>query len=161
MLPDSSPPDPIFSSFSVDGQGDEEAAIGKLVSMSLINAIAATECLSAEVLVTQLLPEVDRMKTESMFYVRKEAVQALASLANCLPVEVFEEKVVRADSHTSSVHFTDRTTGCIASITCCIRTRFTLARPPFSLPGTSSSRQATTTEPPALRSDSQHPSFWL
>lgn len=96
VLDSSSPAGQVYSSFSPDGHGDEEAAIGKLVSMSLIGAIAATDCFEPEVLATQLLPEVERMKSEATFYVRKEAVQALASLARTLPIEVFEMTVVRA-----------------------------------------------------------------
>lgn len=94
VIPRSSPSEPMYSTFSPDGHGDEESAIGKMVSMSLIGAIAAAECLETEVLVQQILPEVDRMKTESMFYVRKEATQALGSLARTLPVEVLESVVV-------------------------------------------------------------------
>lgn len=85
---------PMYSSFSPDCHGDEESSIGKLVSMSLIAAIAATDCLDPDVLVEHILPEVERMKAESMFYVRKEAVQALGSLARTLPIEIFEAAVV-------------------------------------------------------------------
>lgn len=93
-LPLSSPMDPMYSSFSPDLQGDEESAIGKVVSMSLIAAIATAGCLESETLVEQVLPEVERMKSEPVFYVRKEAMQALACLARALPVEVFETSVV-------------------------------------------------------------------
>ncbi|GAA5861784.1 hypothetical protein JCM1840_005268 [Sporobolomyces johnsonii] len=89
-LPSSSPPDQVFSSFSPEGPADEEASIGKMVAMSLIGAIAAADCLDAPVLVEQFLPEVERMKNEAMFYVRKEAVQALGNLARVLPVDVLE-----------------------------------------------------------------------
>lgn len=94
VIDSSSPMEPVYSSFSPDGHGDEESAIGKMVSMSLIGAIAAADCLETEVLVDQILPEVDRMKMEPMFYVRKEATQALGSLARTLPVEVLETVVV-------------------------------------------------------------------
>lgn len=98
-VPSTSPPvvnfEPIYSSFSPDPQGEEESAIGKMVSMGLIGAIATADCLEPDVLVTHILPEVDRMKKEPMFYVRKEAVQALGSLARTLPLEVFETAVVR------------------------------------------------------------------
>ncbi|GAA5955600.1 hypothetical protein JCM21900_006666 [Sporobolomyces salmonicolor] len=89
-LPSSSPPDQVFSSFSPEGPADEEASIGKMVAMSLIGAIAAADCLETPVLVEQFLPEVERMKNEAMFYVRKEAVQALGNLARVLPVDVLE-----------------------------------------------------------------------
>ncbi|ORY55154.1 armadillo-type protein [Leucosporidium creatinivorum] len=94
VMASSSPMEPVYSSFSPDGHGDEESAIGKMVSMSLIGAIAAADCLETEVLVHQILPEVDRMKAEPMFYVRKEATQALGSLARTLPVEVLETVVL-------------------------------------------------------------------
>ncbi|GAA6009944.1 hypothetical protein JCM10207_002168 [Rhodosporidiobolus poonsookiae] len=90
--------EPMYSTFSPDPEhdgegdedGDEEASIGKMVSMALIAAIAAAECLAQEVIVEQLLPEVARMKDEPMFYCRKEAVQAMGSLAKVLPLEVLE-----------------------------------------------------------------------
>lgn len=90
-----SPADPmVYSNFSPDLRGDEESSLGKLVSMSLIAAIAAADCLEPEVLMQQILPEVDRMKSEPMFYVRKEAMHALGCLARTLPLEVFEVAVV-------------------------------------------------------------------
>lgn len=96
--PESSPlGDPIFSSFSPDpaaDNGGEEAAIGKMVAMSLIAAITAADCLEAAVLVEQFLPEVARMADESMFYVRKEAVQALGALAKAVPLEDLQSTVV-------------------------------------------------------------------
>lgn len=76
-------------------QAEEESAIGKMVSMSLISAIAMSECLDPEVLMGCILPEVERMRGERMFYVRKEAVQALGSLARTLPSYAFEEAIVR------------------------------------------------------------------
>ncbi|GAA5836046.1 hypothetical protein JCM11251_006634 [Rhodosporidiobolus azoricus] len=84
--------EPIYSTFSPDqpADGDEEASIGKMVSMSLIGAISSAGCLDQSILVEQLLPEVERMKEEPMFYVRKEAVQALGNLAKALSVEVLE-----------------------------------------------------------------------
>ena len=95
-LPISSPNNfEVQSAFSPDIQCDEESAIGKMVSMGLIGAIATADCLEPEVLVHHILPEVDRMKSEPMFYVRKEAVQALGSLARTLPLDVFESVVVR------------------------------------------------------------------
>ncbi|GAA5890688.1 hypothetical protein JCM6882_000626 [Rhodosporidiobolus microsporus] len=84
--------EPMYSTFSPDqgADADEEASIGKMVSMSLIGAISSAGCLDQTVLVEQLLPEVERMKDEPMFYVRKEAVQALGNLAKALSVEVLE-----------------------------------------------------------------------
>ena len=97
-LPSTSPPvvnfEPVYSAFSPDPQQDEESAIGKMVSMGLIGAIAMADCLEPELLVDHILPEVDRMKAEPMFYVRKEAVQALGSLARTLSLEAFETVVV-------------------------------------------------------------------
>ncbi|KAK4048915.1 hypothetical protein OIV83_004471 [Microbotryomycetes sp. JL201] len=90
----SSPMDQVYSSFSPDPAHDEEASIGKMVSMSLIGAIAAADCLTHEVLVQQILPEIDRMKSEPMFYVRKEAAQALGLVVMTLPVELVESVVL-------------------------------------------------------------------
>ena len=96
--PPSPPMDPMgYSSFSPDlgGGADEEASIGKMVAMSLVGAIATAECLDADVFVDQFLPEVARLKDDGMFYVRKEAVQALGALAKCLSSEAVEETAVR------------------------------------------------------------------
>ncbi|GAA6005324.1 hypothetical protein JCM11491_002658 [Sporobolomyces phaffii] len=97
----SSPPDQIFSSFSPEQPADEESSIGKMVSMSLIGAIAAADCLETSVLIKQFLPEVERMKTESMFYVRKEAVQALGNLATAVPVEELETNLLPLHAYFS------------------------------------------------------------
>ena len=59
---ESPPAGPMYSTFSPDGHGDEESAIGKMVSMSLIAAIAMAGCLEPDVLVQHILPEVDRMR---------------------------------------------------------------------------------------------------
>lgn len=99
--PESSPlGDAMFSSFSPDvaaDQGGEESAIGKMVAMSLIAAITSAGCLDSSVLVEQFLPEVVRMGDEPMFYVRKEAVQALGALAKAMPLDVLQSTVVRFD----------------------------------------------------------------
>ena len=99
--PESSPlGDAMFSSFSPDpaaDQGSEESAIGKMVAMSLIAAITSADCLDSSVLVEQFLPEVVRMGDEPMFYVRKEAVQALGALAKAMPLDVLQSTVVRFD----------------------------------------------------------------
>jgi hypothetical protein len=99
----SSPQDQIFSSFSPEAPADEESSIGKMVSMSLMGAIAAADCLETTVLVKQFLPEVEKMKSESMFYVRKEAVQALGNLATVLPIAELESSLVSLDSFSSSL----------------------------------------------------------
>jgi len=85
-----SPPHQVLSSFSPEQPADEEASIGKMVSMSLMGAIAAANCLDSSVLIKQFLPEVQRMKAEGMFYVRKEAVQALGNLATVVPASELE-----------------------------------------------------------------------
>ncbi|KWU43155.1 ARM repeat-containing protein [Rhodotorula sp. JG-1b] len=87
----------MFSSFSPDpaaDQGSEESAIGKMVAMSLIAAITSADCLDSSVLVEQFLPEVVRMGDEPMFYVRKEAVQALGALAKAMPLDVLQSTVL-------------------------------------------------------------------
>ncbi|KAK4053327.1 hypothetical protein OIO90_003939 [Microbotryomycetes sp. JL221] len=94
VMSNSSPMDQVYSSFSPEANHDDEASIGKMVSMSLIGAIAAAECLDEDVLVQQILPEVDRMKTEPTFFVRKEAAQALGVMVKSLPVEVVESIVI-------------------------------------------------------------------
>ncbi|GAA5950484.1 hypothetical protein JCM3765_004563 [Sporobolomyces pararoseus] len=94
LPPSSSPQDQIFSSFSPDQPADEESSIGKMVSMSLIGAIAAADCLESSVISKQFLPEVEKMKSESMFYVRKEAVQALGHLASAVSSEDLEQTLL-------------------------------------------------------------------
>lgn len=99
VLTDSSPMEQVYSSFSPDAQqGEDESSVGKMVSMSLIGACAAADCLEQDVLVSQVLPEVDRMKSEPMFFVRKEAAQALGAIVRLLPVELVESTVVSLNS---------------------------------------------------------------
>ena len=89
--------DHIYSTFSSPKDGaadDEEASIGKLVSMSLIAAIASARCLDQDVLTNNILPEVARMKRESMLFVRKQAVEALQKLAEVIPAGIVEETIV-------------------------------------------------------------------
>jgi hypothetical protein len=96
-LPETTTADPNFSIYQRNvnrEEESEESAIGKLVSMGLISAIGDSDCLDPSVVEKYLLPEVERMKGESMFYVRKAAVQALSSISKCLPIDSLASVVV-------------------------------------------------------------------
>lgn len=93
-IPSVEPSFPIHQHRDNQDEESEESAIGKLVSMGLISAIGDSDCLDPAVVEKYLLPEVERMKGESMFYVRKAAVQALSSISKCLPIEAVSSIVV-------------------------------------------------------------------
>ncbi|KDE03630.1 hypothetical protein MVLG_05880 [Microbotryum lychnidis-dioicae p1A1 Lamole] len=93
----STPSEPKYSTFSPDPNfcvDDDETTIGKVVSMSLVAAIASTDCLDPHTLTVQILPEVEKLNRDGVYYVRREAAQALGSLARTLPLEVVEARVL-------------------------------------------------------------------
>lgn len=73
---------------------EEESAIGKAVSMSLIAALGASDCLDPAVIEQHLLPEIEKMQLENMIFVRREAVEALSSVSRTLTMECLVSVVV-------------------------------------------------------------------
>lgn len=68
---------------------DEEAAVGRMASVSFLSAIAAESIVTAETLSARFVPEVVSMVKDPAFYVRKEVAVALGCL-----VKGVEEKTV-------------------------------------------------------------------
>ncbi|EJD05837.1 ARM repeat-containing protein [Fomitiporia mediterranea MF3/22] len=66
---------------------DEQAAIGKLASMSLIAAVTASGPLDREYQ-SAFVKEVDRAGHDSVYWVRREATFALGALAKVVPEEL-------------------------------------------------------------------------
>lgn len=69
-------------------KNDEECTIGSLCSMTLISAIGLSDCLESEMIETYLLPEIERMKSESMFYIRKGTSSVFFRICTALTVMV-------------------------------------------------------------------------
>ncbi|KAF5391394.1 hypothetical protein D9757_001993 [Collybiopsis confluens] len=86
---------PSYESIEMDDEGDcDEAAIGRLSSMSLVAAVAASGYLdndSANAFVT----EVERVSHDSLYWVRREACFALGALAKAVPAEVVQLTLMR------------------------------------------------------------------
>ncbi|KAG6911451.1 hypothetical protein DXG01_014525 [Tephrocybe rancida] len=75
------------NSFSEDGEEDEQAAVGRLSSMSLIAAVTASGTLGEETKET-FVREVVRVAQDSVYWVRREASFALGALAKVVPEEI-------------------------------------------------------------------------
>lgn len=68
---------------------DEEAAVGRMASVSFLNAIAAEGIVAPETLTARFIPEIVGMVKDPAFFVRKEVAVALGCL-----VKWVEEKTV-------------------------------------------------------------------
>ncbi|PWN44156.1 ARM repeat-containing protein [Ceraceosorus guamensis] len=60
---------------------EEEAAVGRMASVSLLAALSAEGLLDVETLETRVVPEVVRLQSDGAFFVRKEVAIAVGSLA--------------------------------------------------------------------------------
>ncbi|EEB95566.1 hypothetical protein MPER_05444, partial [Moniliophthora perniciosa FA553] len=70
-----------------DIDGNDHAAIGRLSSMSLMAAVAASGCLD-EVTKRAFVKEVERVSQDPIYWVRQEACFALGALAKVVPEEL-------------------------------------------------------------------------
>ncbi|KAN0062884.1 hypothetical protein ACQY0O_004705 [Thecaphora frezii] len=75
---------------------DEEAAVGRMASVSLLAALCAEELIPKEVLLERTLPEVLALANDAAFFVRKEVAGALGPLAKNLDHETVTEKILPA-----------------------------------------------------------------
>ncbi|KAI0647224.1 hypothetical protein C8Q79DRAFT_907811 [Trametes meyenii] len=69
------------------GDLNEEAAVGRLSSMSLMAAVTASGSISEDTK-TAFVAEVERVGRDSIYWVRREASFAVGALAKVVPVEV-------------------------------------------------------------------------
>ncbi|KAJ4000105.1 armadillo-type protein [Lentinula boryana] len=76
------------SDFDEEGECDQ-AAIGRLSSMSLMAAVAASGYLDDET-TTAFVSEIERVSHDPVYWVRREACFALGALAKVVPVEVVQ-----------------------------------------------------------------------
>ncbi|KDQ13120.1 hypothetical protein BOTBODRAFT_33728 [Botryobasidium botryosum FD-172 SS1] len=76
-----------MTDLNYEGDMNEEAAVGRVASMSLIAAVTASGSLSEE---NQniFVQEVERVGRDSVYWVRREAAYALGALAKVVPLEV-------------------------------------------------------------------------
>ncbi len=79
----------------VEGAGDssEDAAIGRVASMSLIAAVTAAGVLNEET-IQMFTDEVVRVGKNSIYWVRREAAYALGALAKVAPIDILRVSLV-------------------------------------------------------------------
>lgn len=71
---------------SEESESDGQAAVGRLSSMSLMAAVAASGCLGEET--EAFVSEVERVGRDPVYWVRREASFALGALAKVVPQEI-------------------------------------------------------------------------
>lgn len=64
---------------------DEEAAIGRMASISLLSALSADDAVPSQLVADRFLKETISLKDDPTFYVRKEAAIALGSFSKHMP----------------------------------------------------------------------------
>lgn len=83
---------PVFSAFGDRADVDEEAAVGRMASVSLLGALSSeAKAVNSSTVLGRFLPEVLALQDDQAFYVRKEVAIALAPLSRHLS----EEQVIR------------------------------------------------------------------
>ena len=75
---------------------DEESAVGRMASVSLLAALAADELIPQETLLHRFAPEVLKLIDDGAFYVRKEVASSLGPLSRNMTVEAVESTVLPA-----------------------------------------------------------------
>lgn len=60
---------------------DEEAAVGRMASVSLLAALSTDKLVQQDVLVERIVPEIVRLHSDDAFFVRKEVAIAMGALA--------------------------------------------------------------------------------
>lgn len=81
------PSSPVTSTYD-KADVDEEAAVGRMASVSLLAALAAEGLVSVELLEQRLVPEIVQLQTDPAFFVRKEVAIAIGALAKHVPAGV-------------------------------------------------------------------------
>ncbi|KAJ1019250.1 hypothetical protein NDA13_006170 [Ustilago tritici] len=75
---------------------DEESAVGRMASVSLLAALAADELIPQDTLLNRFAPEVLKLIDDGAFYVRKEVASSLGPLSRNMTVESVENTVLPA-----------------------------------------------------------------
>ncbi|SPO31300.1 uncharacterized protein UTRI_05889_B [Ustilago trichophora] len=75
---------------------DEESAVGRMASVSLLAALAADELIPQDTLLHRFAPEVLKLIDDGAFYVRKEVASSLGPLSRNMTVEAVEQTVLPA-----------------------------------------------------------------
>ncbi|KAJ4488082.1 armadillo-type protein [Lentinula aciculospora] len=86
-------PSPSGTEYDEDGECDQ-AAIGRLSSMSLMAAVAASGYLDSYTM-DVFVAEVERVSQDPVYWVRREACFALGALAKVVPTEVVQLTLMR------------------------------------------------------------------
>lgn len=86
---------PMFSAYD-KADVDEEAAVGRMASVSLLGALSAEDAVSADIVSTRFVDEIVSFKDDAAFYVRKEAAVALGPLSRYLGDEDVERRLLPA-----------------------------------------------------------------
>ena len=75
---------------------DEESAVARMASVSLLSALAADELIPQEALMGRFAPEVLKLIDDGAFYVRKEVASSLGPLSRNMSTEMVKQTVLGA-----------------------------------------------------------------
>lgn len=75
---------------------DEESAVGRMASVSLLAALAADELIPQDALLERYAPEVLKLIEDGAFYVRKEVASSLGPLSRNMTAETVQHTVLPA-----------------------------------------------------------------
>jgi hypothetical protein len=89
------PSSPVTSAYD-KADVDEEAAVGRMASVSLLAALAAEALVSVELLEQRVVPEIVQLQTDAAFFVRKEVAIAIGALAKHVPAGVVMSSLMPA-----------------------------------------------------------------
>lgn len=81
---------------------DEESAVGRMASVSLLAALAADELIAQEALLNRYAPEVLKLIDDGAFYVRKEVASSLGPLSRNMTADAVRATVLPA--LTKAIH---------------------------------------------------------
>lgn len=88
---------PIFSAYDDRPDVDEEAAVGRMASVSLLGALSSeSKAIDSSTVLARFVPEVLASKDDAAFYVRKESALALAPLSKHLSDDDICQRILPA-----------------------------------------------------------------
>jgi serine/threonine-protein phosphatase 4 regulatory subunit 1 len=71
---------------------EEEVAVGRMASISLLAALGAEELVTRDFLIGRIVPELVRSSADHTFFVRKEVAVAMGALAKCIGYQELKQK---------------------------------------------------------------------